>query len=87
MPESKQPIPDIGSTTIVGVCNNFVPTDPFRDLPTYSSMSYTVTPAAENQPEGAPSQPLSTAAIRVVNSVLNARVPESAIERDTDGDS
>jgi hypothetical protein len=89
MAESKRPVPTISSTTIVGVCNNFVAADPFRELPTYGSMSYTVPPSPEvtdNQPEGAPSRPLSTGAIRVVNSVLGARVPESAIERDSDGD-
>ncbi len=36
--------------------------------------------------EGMPSKPLSAGAIRLVNSVLDARVPESAIRRDTNGD-
>jgi hypothetical protein len=36
--------------------------------------------------EGVPSKPLSAGAIRVLNSVLDARVPESAIRRDINGD-
>ena len=36
--------------------------------------------------EATPSAPLSAGAIRVVNSVLSARVPESAIRRDPNGD-
>lgn len=36
--------------------------------------------------EATPSAPLSAGAIRVVNSVLSARVPESAIRRDPSGD-
>jgi len=35
---------------------------------------------------GAPSSPLSPGVIRVMNSVLNSRVKESAILRDTNGD-
>jgi len=86
MPDPKQPVPSTESITIMAISNNFVPNDPFKDTMTYSSTSYTVTPAEGSQPEGGPSQPLSSAAIRVVNSVLGARVPESAIERDSDGD-
>ena len=36
--------------------------------------------------EATPSAPLSAGAIRVVNSLLSARVPESAIRRDPSGD-
>ena len=36
--------------------------------------------------EGLPSKPLSAGAIRLVNSVLDARVPESSIRRDINGD-
>ncbi len=36
--------------------------------------------------EGLPSKPLSAGAIRLVNSVVGACVPESAIKRDMNGD-
>lgn len=68
------------STSIVGVVN-------FAHLSesvttSYSSNSYTVAAVGSEQP----SRPLSAATIRVVNSVLRARVRESAIMRETDGD-
>jgi hypothetical protein len=72
------------STTIIGV-SNFVPARDPGALPTYGCMSYTVAPSTDqpgDQGEGVPSQPLSTGAIRVVDSVLQARVPESAIRRE-----
>jgi hypothetical protein len=75
--------------TIIGG-SNFVP--PATQYNSYDSMSYTVPanaatilPTIEvsaSPAEGSPSRPLSAAAIRIVNSVLTARVPESAIERD-----
>jgi len=66
------------TVTIVGVSN--APADS-RELPTYSVMSYTV--PSEN---AAPSHPLSEGAVRVGNSLLSARVPESAILRDKSED-
>lgn len=50
------------------------------DYVSSTSSSYTM-PA-----EGMPSKPLNAGAIRLVNSVLVARVPESAIKRDANGD-
>lgn len=84
MPEFKPqpPINSESTTAVVGVVN-FTPQDQCRVLPSYSSMSYTV---GNKQPEGLPSQPLSAGSIRVINSVLGARVPEEAILRDTNGD-
>jgi len=74
---SKTPVNVSGSTsiTIVGV-SNLTPADP-RALRPYGVMSYTV--PSENT---APSPPLSEGAVQVGNSLLNARVPESAILRD-----
>jgi hypothetical protein len=91
MSELKPSVPTPSeSMTIVGPTNFAPPANPFQVVPTYESMSYTVTASATmmlpvetgNRVEGAPSQPLSPGAVRVVNSVLNARVPDSAIERD-----
>jgi len=63
------------SVTIVGI-SNLTPADS-RALPSYSVTSYTV------PTEGtAPSRPLNEGAVRVGNSLLNARVPESKILRD-----
>ena len=88
MPELKPqpPLPTSQSTTIVGVSNFVTPADPFRQLPTYGVTSYTVANVGVPTDMGAPSQPLSAGAIRVVNSVLTARVPESSILRDSDED-
>jgi hypothetical protein len=74
---SKTPVNVSESTTItiVGV-SNLTPADS-RALPTYGVMSYTA--PSENT---APSTPLNEGAVRVGNSLLNARVPESAILRD-----
>jgi hypothetical protein len=79
MPESnpKTPVNVSESTTvtIVGV-SNMAPADS-RALPTYEVTSFTV--PSENT---APSHPLNEGAVRVGNSLLSARVPESAILRD-----
>lgn len=64
------------TVTIVGVSNLAVPTDS-RALPTYGVSSYTM--PSENT---SPSHPLNEGAVRVGNSLLSARVPESAILRD-----
>ena len=80
------PLPTGQSTTIVGVSNFVTPADPFRQLPTYGVTSYTVANVGLPTDTGAPSQPLSAGAVRVVNSVLNARVPENSILRDNDED-
>jgi hypothetical protein len=86
MSELKPQVPiSSRSTTIVGVANFVSPVDPYTSLPTCDSASYTVSAnfdATCGQPEPGPSQPLSEGTIRVVNSVLNARVPESAIRRE-----
>jgi len=66
------------STTIVGVVHH-APPDPYKVAPCYGSMSYTV---SDKQADATPSQPLSAGAVRVVNSVLSAKVSESAIRRD-----
>lgn len=58
-------------------------------LRTYSSSSYTVgavLEAADNEPLGAPSKPLSGDAVRTLNSVLASRVPDSAFLRDEGGE-
>lgn len=80
---NKQPQVTSESTTItiVGPVNQ-AHSDPFKVTGCYPSMSYTV----GDKSEGVPSQPLSAGAVRVVNSVLNARVSESAIRRDRNED-
>jgi hypothetical protein len=79
MPESDSKMPknvsESTTITIVGV-SNLAPADP-RVLRPYGVMSYTV--PSENT---SPSLPLSEDAVQVGNSLLNARVPESAILRD-----
>lgn len=65
------------TVTVIGV-SNFVPPADSRALPTYGVTSYTVP-----MDSAAPSRPLSEGAVRVGNSLLTARVPESAILRDT----
>lgn len=58
-------------------------------VPTYGSMSYTVVNAAlvtSQSAESERSKPLSATSIRVVNSVLRAKVNESAVRRDRDED-
>jgi hypothetical protein len=78
MSESKSQTPAaISSTTvtIVGV-SNLAPADS-RALPTYGVTSFTM--PSDNP---APSHPLNEGAVRVGNSLLSARVPESAILRD-----
>jgi hypothetical protein len=69
------------TTTIifVGVSNSAI-RDP-RTPPECGVMSYTV--SSENT---VPSRPLSENAVRIGNSLLDARVPESAILRDTSED-
>jgi hypothetical protein len=73
----KTPLTTSESTTvtIVGV-SNLTLADP-RALPTCGVTSYTL--PSENT---APSHPLNEDAVRVGNSLLSARVPESAILRD-----
>lgn len=79
MQDFNKPQPPIRSesTTIIGVVNQAVP-DPLKVASCFGSMSYTV---SEKQAD-APSQPLSAGAVRVVNSVLDARVNEAAVRRD-----
>ncbi len=74
---SKPPtnISESTTVTIVGV-SNLAPGDS-RALPTYEVTSYTA--PGENTER---SHPLSEGAVRVGNSLLNARVPETAILRD-----
>ena len=83
MPDFNKPQPPIKSesTTVIGVVNQAVP-DPFKVASCFGSMSYTV---SENKSD-APSQPLSAGAVRVVNSVLDARVNEAAVRRDRSED-
>jgi hypothetical protein len=90
MSELKPEVPtkSLSTTLITGVshCSIF---DEENTLPTCSSMSYTigaVVEAADNQPQGAPSQPLKPGAVKAMNTVLRARVPESAILRDKSGE-
>jgi hypothetical protein len=66
------------TVTIVGASNALPDA---RALPTYGVMSYTV--PDDNL---GPANPLSEAAVRVGNSLLHSRVPESAILRDGGGD-
>jgi hypothetical protein len=66
-------------TTIIGVSNLSVP-DP-REVPQCQVMSY-IAPTEDI----APSHPLSEGAVRVGDSLLNARVPEAAIQRDASED-
>jgi hypothetical protein len=66
-------------TTIIGVANLSV-RDP-REVPQCQVMSY-IAPS-----EGvSPSHPLSEGAVRIGDSLLNARVPEVAILRDATED-
>jgi hypothetical protein len=75
---------------IVGSANFSPPSAVFEFHSTFESVSYTVGASAAvvlpfepaNQVEALPSEPLSAGAIRVINSVLGARVPDSAFERD-----
>lgn len=79
--ESKPPAPRSESTTvtIVGV-SNFAAADP-RVLRSCQVMSYTA--PSENI---TPSLPLNDMAVKVGNSLLDARVPESAFLRDESED-
>jgi hypothetical protein len=79
MSDIKLPLPSSESKTItiIGPANAPVA----GELPDYSTASFTL--PSENI---APSQPISEGAVRVGNSVLSARVPESAILRDESGD-
>jgi hypothetical protein len=63
------------TVTIVGISN--ATPDDSRAVPTYGVTSFTM-PSDNTQP----SRPLNEDAVRVGNSLLNARVPESAILRD-----
>lgn len=59
---------------------------PQSGIPDYGSMSYTVVNAAPitvDDTASKPSKPLSATAIRVVDSIVRAKVNESAIRRDT----
>ena len=75
---------------IVGSANFSPPATMLEFHSTFGSMSYTVGANAAvvlpfepaNQVDVLPSEPLSAGAIRVINSVLSARVPDSAFERD-----
>jgi hypothetical protein len=69
---------DSTTVTIVGV-SNALPDS--RALPTYGVTSFTV-----SDDNLGPASPLSEGAVRVGNSVLHSRVPESAILRDGGGD-
>jgi len=80
MSEANSKIPPVSRTesttvTIVGISNS-MPADS-RELPSYSVTSYTVPSESTNT-----SNPLNESAVRVGNSLLDARVPESAILRD-----
>lgn len=77
------------STTVVAAVNHCSIFDQSGGLPTCSSMSYTVglvIEAADNEPQGPPSKPLNLGAVSALNSVLQSRVPEAAILRDTSGE-
>lgn len=74
-PKPPANISESTTVTIVSV-SNLTPTDS-RALPTCGVTSYTV--PSENQ---TPSRPLDEGAVRVGNSLISARVPESAILRD-----
>lgn len=78
------------STTLIVIGASNCPTfDPKDMLPSCLSTTYTVgsvSEAADNQPQGAPSKPLKDGAVRAINSVLHTRVPESAILRGSGGD-
>ena len=64
------------STTVIVGVSNATPADS-RALPTYAVTSLTM-PSDDNRP----SRPLNDGAVRVGNSLLDARVSESAILRD-----
>jgi len=78
----KTPV-DISESTTVTILGpvNSTPSDWREGATTYGVTSYTV--PSENT---SPSQPLTEGAVRVGNSLLNARVPESAILRDRSED-
>jgi hypothetical protein len=79
--QSKPPV-NVSESTSVTIVGNYNATPPdSRALPTYSVTSYTV--ATEST---TPSHPLNEGAVRVGNSLLDARVPESAILRDRSED-
>lgn len=62
---------------------------PQSGIPEYGSMSYTVAnaaPIAVRDDASQPSKPLSATAIRVVDSIVRAKVNEAAIRRDTSED-
>jgi hypothetical protein len=79
IPETPMYSGETATTTIIGVSNLAI-RDP-RTPPEYGVMSYTA--SSENT---APSRPLSEGAVKIGNSLLDARVPESAILRDTSED-
>ncbi len=70
---------ETSTTTIIGVSNLSIADS--REPQTCEVMSYTV--PSDN---AAPSAALSDAAVRLGNSLLSARVPETAILRDTGED-
>ncbi|MBZ5700158.1 MAG: hypothetical protein LAN18_16605 [Acidobacteriia bacterium] len=90
MPDLKPEIDnEISSTTLVISTSNCSAPDQLGELRTYSSMSYTVgavIEAADSEPQGAPSKPLNPDAVSALNSVLQSRVSEAAILRDTSGE-
>lgn len=80
---------EISSTTLVITAANYSALDLSGEPRTYSSMSYTVgavIEAADSEPQGAPSRPLNREAVTALNSVLQARVSEAAVLRDTSGE-
>ena len=91
MSDTKSEIRDDNSTTnliISGPFNSSPPDEP-ASLGAYSSTSFTVgavIEAADSEPQGAHSKPVNADAVRVLDSVLRSRVPDSAILRDTSGE-
>lgn len=88
MNDLKPTIQDESSATTVivsGPFNASVVSQP-TPLGPYSSMSYTVgevNEAADSEPQGAPSKPVNASAVKVLDSVLRSRLPESAVLRET----
>jgi hypothetical protein len=82
MPEFNAKPPLISESNSLTVAHSPQPQEP---LPSSESMSYTVANAASPslEQEQKPSGPLSATTIKVVNSVLRAKVNEAAVMRDT----
>jgi len=90
MPDLKPEAPTEGSSvTLVLGASNYSEAEQKNSALNYSSTSWTlgaVVEAADLEPHGAPARPLNSGGVQALDSVLQARVPEGKILRDTSGE-